>query len=67
MLYKEYIKISSLSVHRVGNKAAVEGVELSVRPVEIDDALAGRGILPSFCMSRASIRTSRAVTSMSST
>ena len=40
MLYKEYIKISSLSVHRVGNKAAVEGVELSVRPVEIDDALA---------------------------
>ena len=40
MLYKEYIKISSLSVHRVGNKAAVEGVELSERPVEIDDALA---------------------------
>lgn len=40
MLYKEYIKISSLSVHRVGNKAAVEGVELSDKPVEIGDALA---------------------------
>ena len=40
MLYKEYIKIASLSVHRVGNKAAVEGVELSDEPVEIDDALA---------------------------
>lgn len=40
MLYKEYIKISSLSVHRVGNKAAVEGVELSERPVKMDDALA---------------------------
>ena len=40
MLYKEYIKISSLSVHRVGNKAAVEGVELSEKPVEIGEALA---------------------------
>ena len=43
MLYKEYIKISSLSVHRVGNKAAVEGVELSEKPVEIGDALADSG------------------------
>lgn len=40
MLYKEYIKISTLSVHRVGNKAAVEGAELSEKPVIIDDALA---------------------------
>ena len=40
MLYKEYIKISKLSVHRVGNKAAVEGVELSDEPVKTDDALA---------------------------
>lgn len=40
MLYKDYIRISSLSVHRVGNKAAVEGVELSERPVAIGEALA---------------------------
>lgn len=40
MLYKEYIKISSLTVHRVGNKAAVEGVELSEKPVDIGDSLA---------------------------
>lgn len=40
MLYKEYIKISALSVHRVGNKAAVEGVELSENPVMIGDDLA---------------------------
>lgn len=40
MLYKEYIKISSLSVHRVGNKAAVEGVELSEKSVMLDDDLA---------------------------
>ncbi len=39
MLYKEYIKIKALSVHRIGNKAAVEGVELSDSPVELDETL----------------------------
>jgi len=39
MLYKEYIKINAMSVHRIGNKAAVEGVELSELPVVLDDAL----------------------------
>ena len=39
MLYKEYIKISALSVHRIGNKSAVEGVELSKMPVPIDEVL----------------------------
>lgn len=39
MLYKEYIKIKALSVHRIGNKAAVEGVELSDSTVELDEML----------------------------
>lgn len=39
MLYKEYVKISALSVHKVGNKAAVEGVELSDSPVVLDETL----------------------------
>lgn len=39
MLYKEYIKIKALSVHRIGNKAAVEGVELSETPVKMDETL----------------------------
>lgn len=39
MLYKEYIKIKALSIHRIGNKAAVEGVELSESPVELDETL----------------------------
>ena len=39
MLYKEYIKIKALSVHRIGNKAAVEGMELSESPVELDETL----------------------------
>ena len=39
MLYKEYIKIKALSVHRIGNKAAMEGVELSDSPVELDETL----------------------------
>lgn len=39
MLYKEYIKIKALSVHRIGNKAAVEGVELSDSPVDLDETL----------------------------
>ncbi len=46
MLYKEYIKIKALSVHRIGNKAAVEGVELSETPVELDEMLSE--ILKSF-------------------
>lgn len=36
MLYKEYIKIAALSVHKIGNKAAVEGVELSDSPVVLE-------------------------------
>lgn len=39
MLYKEYIKIDQMSVHRIGNKAALEGVELSEAPVELDEGL----------------------------
>lgn len=39
MLYKEYVKISALSVHKIGNKAAVEGVELSDSPVVLDETL----------------------------
>lgn len=39
MLYEEYIKIASLSIHRIGNKAAVEGVELSDAPVNLDGPL----------------------------
>lgn len=39
MLYKEYIKIDALSVHKIGNKAAVEGVELSETPVALDEGL----------------------------
>ena len=39
MLYKEYIKIKTLSVHRIGNKAAVEGVELSETSVKMDETL----------------------------
>lgn len=39
MLYKEYIKIKALSVHRIGNKSAVEGVELSESPVDFNETL----------------------------
>ncbi len=39
MLYREYIRIKALSVHRIGNKAAVEGVELSESTVELDETL----------------------------
>lgn len=39
MLYKEYIKIKALSVHRIGNKSALEGVELSEEPVNLDETL----------------------------
>ena len=39
MLYKEYIKIAALSVHKVGNKSAIEGVELSESPVVLEEAV----------------------------
>lgn len=39
MLYKEYIKINALSVHSIGNKSALEGVELSKEPVNLDETL----------------------------
>ena len=39
MLYKEYVKIASLSIHRVGSKAAVEGVELSDAPVNLNESI----------------------------
>lgn len=39
MLYQEYIKIDALSVHRVGNKSAIEGVDLSTSPISIDGML----------------------------
>ena len=39
MLYKEYIKLSSMSIHRIGSKANQEGIELSNHPVAFDDEL----------------------------
>ena len=39
MLYKEYIKVSNLSLHRIGNNACQEGVELSNQELTIDDDL----------------------------
>lgn len=39
MLYKEYIKLSSMSIHRIGSKANQEGIELSNHPVALDDEL----------------------------
>lgn len=39
MLYREYIKITALSVHKIGNKAAVEGVEYSDAPVALSKEL----------------------------
>ncbi len=39
MLYTEYIKINALSVHRIGNKSAVEGIELSKSPIFVDETL----------------------------
>ena len=39
MLYKEYIKISHLSLHRIGNNACQEGVELSNQEQTIGDDL----------------------------
>lgn len=39
MLYKEYIKIAALSVHKIGNKSAMEGVEYSDTPVILSEEL----------------------------
>ena len=39
MLYKEYLKISHLSLHRIGNNACQEGVELSNQEQTIGDDL----------------------------
>lgn len=39
MLYQEYIKMDALSVHRIGNKSALEGVDLSTSPIPIDGML----------------------------
>ena len=39
MLYKEYIKIAMLSIHRIGSKTAAEGVELSDYPVNLNESL----------------------------
>lgn len=46
MLYKEYIKINALSVHRIGKKSAVEGVELSKTTVVLNEKL--RDILKAY-------------------
>lgn len=46
MLYKEYIKISNLSLHRIGNNACQEGVEFSKQELDVDVDL--REILKSF-------------------
>ena len=39
MLYKEYIKINNLSLHRIGNNVCQEGVELSNQELTISDDL----------------------------
>ena len=36
MLYKEYIKISKLSIHKIGNKLCQEGVEFSKQEIGVD-------------------------------
>lgn len=48
MLYKEYIKIDALSVHKIGNKSALDGVKLSTSPISIDEMLSD--ILKSYFM-----------------
>lgn len=40
MLYKEYIKIKSLSLHKVGNKLSQDDIEFSDSLLKIDDNLA---------------------------
>lgn len=39
MFYKEYIKISKLSLHKIGNKLCHEGVEFSKQEVAVDTEL----------------------------
>lgn len=48
MLYQEYIKIDAISVHKIGNKSAVEGIKLSKSPILIDEMLSD--ILKSYFM-----------------
>lgn len=40
MLYKEYIKLDQLSIHKIGNKANMEGVRLSDEAVEMSPVMA---------------------------
>lgn len=40
MLYKEYIKIDQLSIHKIGNKANMEGVKLSDETVILNPLMA---------------------------
>lgn len=39
MLYKEYIKLSKLSVHKIGNKLCQEGVEFSKQEIAVEPDL----------------------------
>lgn len=39
MLYKEYIKISKLSIHKIGNKLCLEGVEFSNQELVVDSEM----------------------------
>lgn len=39
MLYKEYIKISNLSIHKIGNKLCLEGVEFSNQELVVDSEM----------------------------
>lgn len=40
MLYKEYVKISNVSIHRIGSRSCQEGVDLSVQEVNFADGIA---------------------------
>ena len=40
MLDKNHIKIKQISLHRIGSKANLEGVELSDRPIVLEEDLA---------------------------
>lgn len=39
MLYKEYIRLGNLSIHKIGNKAEMEGVSVSSAPIDVDENL----------------------------
>ena len=39
MLYKEYVKLSKLSVHKIGNKLCQEGVEFSKQEIAVEPDL----------------------------